>query len=345
MRKERVRVKDGGKTFGAAIVGVGMSVPERRLTNEDLSKMVETNDEWIVTRTGIKERRIVADDEGTSHLASRAAAEAVEHAGLDPGDIDLIIVATSTPDLNFPPVACLVQAAIGADNAAAYDLNGVCAGFLNAYVTASQFVRSGTYRHVLVIGAETLSRIVDYTDRNTCILFGDGAGAVVVGRTEPGTGLLESVLHSDGTLAGLAYAPKADSPKATLEAMGARSEPYIWQDGRAVFKVAVKGMADAVSELLERRNLGTDDLRVLVPHQANQRIMDSLAQRLNFPAEKVANCIAEYGNTSAATIPLALYKWFHTEGLEPGDKVMLCAFAGGLLWGAALLEWAEPIGD
>lgn len=329
--------------YGAAIVGVGMNVPDRRLTNDDLSKMVETNDEWIVSRTGIRERRIVADDEGTSHLAARAAAEAIEHAGLEPQDIDLIVVATSTPDLAFPPVACLVQAAIGAERAAAYDINAVCSGFLNAYVTAAQFVRTGVYRHVLVIGAETLSRIVDYTDRNTCILFGDGAGAVVIGRTDADTGLLESVLHSDGTLAGLAYAPKPDSPAATLEAMGARSAPYIWQDGRAVFKVAVKGMADAVNELLARRELAIDDLRVLVPHQANQRIMDSLANRLDVAADKVANCIEEYGNTSAATIPLALYKWYHTEGLAPGDKVMLCAFAGGLLWGAALLEWAVPL--
>lgn len=328
--------------YGAAIVGVGMNVPEKRLTNADLMALVDTDDKWIVSRTGIRERRIVADDEGTSHLAARAAAEAVEHAGLTPGDIDLIIVATSTPDLHFPPVACLVQAAIGADRAAAFDLNAVCSGFLNAYVTASQFVRSGTYANVLVIGAETLSRIVDYTDRNTCILFGDGAGAVVVGRAEADTGLLESVLHSDGTLAGLAYAPKPDSPAATLQALGAHSAPYIWQDGRAVFKVAVKGMADAVQELLERHRLTTDDLRVLVPHQANERIMDSLAQRLDFPADKVANCIAEYGNTSAATIPMALYKWFHEEGLNPGDKVMFSAFAGGLLWGAALLEWAMP---
>lgn len=332
-------MSDDGLRYGATIVGLGMNVPDRRLTNDDLSELVDTNDDWIVSRTGIKERRIVAEDEGTSHLAARAAREALAHAGLEPVDVDLIIVATSTPDLAFPPVACLVQAQIGAKRAAAFDLNGVCSGFLNAYVTGAQFVQTGAYRNVLVVAAETLSRIVDYTDRNTCILFGDGAGAVVLTRTDPGTGLLESVLHADGTLASLAYCPRPGSPAATLEAIGADAEPFIWQDGRSVFKVAVKGMADAVSEVLERRGLTMDSLRVLVPHQANQRIMDALAHRLDFPANKVANCIAEYGNTSAATIPLALHKWYHTEGLKAGDLVMLCAFAGGLLWGAALLEW------
>lgn len=326
-------------SYGAAVVGLGMYVPEKRLTNDDLSRLVDTSDDWIVSRTGIKERRIVADDEGTSHLAARAAQEAIKHAGVSPEDIDLIIVATSTPDLAFPPVACLVQAAIGATRAAAYDVNAVCSGFLNAYVTGARFIETGAYRYVLVIGAETLSRIVDYTDRNSCILFGDGAGAVVLGRTEAGNGLLESVLYADGTLANLAYCPRPGSPAATLEAIGAEPHPYIWQDGRSVFKVAVKGMADAVTEILERRGLPADSLRVLVPHQANERIMDALANRLEFPKEKVANCIAEYGNTSAATIPLALYKWYHTKGLNDGDLVMFCAFAGGLLWGAALAEW------
>jgi 3-oxoacyl-[acyl-carrier-protein] synthase-3 len=326
-------------SWGATISGVGGYVPERRLTNADLAHMVETTDEWITTRTGIRERRVIEAEEGSSHLATRAAREAIAHAGLHPSDIDLIIVATSTPDLAFPGVACLVQGALEAPGANAFDLNAVCVGFLSALVTGAQFVKNGVYRHALIIGVETLTRIVDYQDRSTCILFGDGAGAVVLSRTSPDYGLLDFTLHADGSQAGAAYCPRPDSPSATLEAMGARSAPYIWQNGKAIFKVAVNWMGDAVSTVLERQGLGVDDLRVLVPHQANQRIMAALAERLEIPQTKVASCIADYGNTSAATIPLALHKWVHTEGLAPGDRVMLCAFASGLHWGAALLRW------
>lgn len=328
--------------YGVAITGLGAYVPERRLTNDDLSKMVETNDEWIVTRTGIRERRVVNPDEGTSHLATRAAKEALEHAGIGPEELDLIIVATTTPDLTFPPTACLVQSNLGAKKANAFDMNAVCSGFLNALVTASQFLQGGAYRHVLVIGADTLTRVVDYTDRTTCILFGDGAGAAVLSRTdEPGEGLVDFTLTADGDKAGLVYCPKPASPAKTLEHIGADAKPYIHQDGRAVFRVAVQGMAEAVTTLLDRQNLSPDDVRVLVPHQANARIMDALAERLGIPSERVANCIAEYGNTSAATIPLALHKWYHTEGLKAGDHVMFTAFAGGLLWGAALWRWGS----
>jgi len=325
--------------FGVAVSGVGAYVPERRLTNGDLSKMVETSDEWIVTRTGIRERRIAAPGEGTSHLADRAAAEALADAGLAPGELDLIIVATTTPDLAFPPTACLVQSSIGAKNANAFDLNGVCAGFLNALVVASQFIKAGSHEHVLVIGADTVTRLVDYTDRTTCILFGDGAGAVVLSRAEEGRGLLEFSLAADGDKAGLVYCPKPNSPEGTLERIGADSAPYIHQDGRALFKVAVQGMADAVTTVLERARLSPDDVRVVVPHQANARIMDALAERLGIPQGRIANCIGEYGNTSAATIPLALHRWVRTEGLKRGDYAVFCAFAGGLLWGAALWRW------
>lgn len=326
--------------YGVAITGLGAHVPERRLTNDDLSKMVETNDEWIVTRTGIRERRVIAPDEGTSHLATRAAQEALEHAGLDPEELDLILVATTTPDLTFPPTACLVQSNLGAKRANAFDMNAVCSGFLNALVTGAQFLLGGAYRHVLVIGADTLTRVVDYTDRTTCILFGDGAGAAVLSRTDkPGEGLIDFTLAADGDKAGLVYCPKPSSPAKTLEQIGADPKPYIHQDGRAVFKVAVQGMADAVTTLLERQGLTAHDLRVIVPHQANSRIMDALAERLGIPPERVANCIAEYGNTSAATIPLALHKWYHTQGLKAGDNVMFTAFAGGLIWGAALWRW------
>lgn len=325
--------------FGATITGVGAYVPERRLTNADLEELVDTSDEWIVTRTGIRERRVVDPVEGTSQLATRAAREALADAGLDPGDVDLIIVATTTPDLAFPGVACLVQGALGAVGANVFDLNAVCSGFLSALVTGAQFIQSGVYRHALIIGAETLTRLVDYRDRNTCILFGDGAGAVVLSRASADHGLLDFTMHGDGTQAGIAYCPRPDSPSATLAAIGAGDAPYIWQNGKAIFKVAVNSMADAVTTVLRRQELTVEDLRVLVPHQANERIMTVLAERLAIPEARVASCIGEYGNTSAATIPLALHKWVRTEGLAEGDRVMLCAFAGGLHWGAALLRW------
>jgi 3-oxoacyl-[acyl-carrier-protein] synthase-3 len=325
--------------FGATITGVGAYVPERRLTNADLAQLVETNDEWITTRTGVRERRVVAPEEVSSHLATRAARVALAQAGVAPEEIGLIIVATTTPDLVFPGVACLVQGNLGATGANVFDLNAVCTGFLSALVTGAQFIQSGAYRHALIIGTETLTRLVDYEDRSTCILFGDGAGAVVLSRTAPEYGLLDFTLHADGSQAGVAYCSHPDSPSATLAALGAGPEPYIWQNGKAVFKVAVNWMGDAVNTILRRQEIAVDDLRVLVPHQANQRIMTALAERLQIPEAKVANCIAEFGNTSAATIPLALHKWVHTQGLEEGDRVMLCAFAGGLHWGAALLRW------
>jgi len=328
--------------YGATITGVGAYVPERRLTNAELEQLVETNDEWIVTRTGIRERRVVDPAEGSSHLATRAAREALADAGVEPGDIDLIIVATTTPDLAFPGVACLVQGALGASKANVFDVNAVCSGFLSALVTGAQFVQSGVYRHALIIGAETLTRLVDYRDRNTCILFGDGAGAVVLSRTSADHGMLDFTLQADGTQAGLAYCPRPESPAGTLAAIGAGDAPYIWQNGKAIFKVAVNSMEESVRTLLERQGGTTADLRVLVPHQANERIMTVLAERLSIPASRVANCIAEYGNTSAATIPLALHKWVRTQGLEEGDLVMMCAFAGGLHWGAALLRWGGP---
>lgn len=327
--------------YGVKISGLGAYVPERRLTNDDLSQMVDTNDEWIVTRTGIRERRVAAPEEGTSHLATRAAREALEDAGIAPDELDLIIVATTTPDLVFPPVAALVQGNLGAARANGFDLNAVCSGFLNALVVGSQFIQNGAHRHVLVIGAETLTRIVDYTDRTTCILFGDGAGAAVLSRSENAdAGLIDFTLAADGQKAGLVYCPRPSSPTKTLEQLGADPKPYIHQDGRAVFRVAVQGMADAVQTLLDRHGLTPDDVQVVVPHQANLRIMDALAQRLGLPSERVANCIAEYANTSSATIPLALHKWVRTQGLHAGDYVIFTAFAAGLLWGAALWRWS-----
>lgn len=324
---------------GAIITGLGMHVPDNVLTNEDLEQIVDTNDEWIVTRTGIRERRIVDKHEGTSHLAVRAGEEALQHANVAAEDIDLIIVATSTSDLTFPPTAALVQGALQATHAAAFDINAVCSGFLQAYITGAQFIQSGAYERVLIIGAETLSRIVDYEDRSTCILFGDGAGAAVLQRGPEHLGLLDFTMHARGDKAGLVYAPRHNSPQLTLQSIGASPEPTIKQDGQAVFKMAVTGMVSSIKMLLERHSLQSDDIRLLVPHQANLRIMKAVARGIGMDEQRVANCIARYGNTSAATIPLALHTWYHTEGLEEGDFVLFTAFASGLLWGAALLRW------
>jgi 3-oxoacyl-[acyl-carrier-protein] synthase III len=331
------------RRFGATITGVGSYVPERRLSNEDLAALVETSDEWIMSRTGIRERRIAEPGEGASQLALRAAQAALSQSGLDPADIDLILVATATPDLAFPPVACLVQAGLGAVRAAAFDLNGVCSGFLSALITGAQFIQSGAYRHVLVVGADTFSRLMDYTDRTTCILFGDGAGAAVLSRTAPEFGLVDFDLQADGARAGLIHCPFPTSPAATLAQIGAGPGQHFRQDGRTVFKLAVTGMADSVLKVLDRQGLKPGDLRVLVPHQANQRILSAVAERVGLPEEKVAVCIEEYGNTSAATIPLALHAWLKSNELDEGDYVMLTAFAGGLLWGAALLRWGGRV--
>ncbi|HLN63184.1 MAG TPA: beta-ketoacyl-ACP synthase III [Symbiobacteriaceae bacterium] len=328
--------------FGATIAGVGSYVPEQRLSNEDLAALVETTDEWIVSRTGIRERRIALPSEGASQLALRAAQAALAESGIDPAALDLILVATATPDLVFPPVACLVQAGLGAGRAAAFDLNGVCSGFLSALITGAQFIQSGAYRNVLVIGADTFSRLMDYTDRTTCILFGDGAGAAVLTRTAPEFGLIDFELKADGSRAGLIHCPLPGSPAATLAQIGAVPGQHFRQDGRTVFKLAVTGMAEAVQTVLDRQGLTPQDLRVLVPHQANQRILSAVAERVGLPEERVAVCIEEYGNTSAATIPLALHAWLKQgNALQDGDYVMLTAFAGGLLWGAALLRWGR----
>lgn len=326
--------------YGAAITGVGAYVPDTVLTNEELSRMVETDDDWIVTRTGIHQRHIAAPGEGSSHLATRAAGEALARAGLAPGDLDLILVATCTPDMVFPSTAALVQGSLGASRAGAMDLNAACAGFIYALVTGAQFIENGACRHVLVVGAETFSRLLDYADRTTCILFGDGAGAVVLSRRDEGMGMLDFSLQADGTRGGMVHCPAPGSPRETLEALGASAAPHFRQDGRAVFRLAVGAMADAVQSLLERQGLGVADLRLLVPHQANRRIMGAVAERIGLPEERVATCIAECGNTSAASIPLALHRWLATGSLEEGDLVMFCGFGGGLVWGSALFRWA-----
>lgn len=322
----------------ANITGIGHYLPDGILTNADLEKMVETNDEWIRTRTGIEERRILRDpDKATSFMASNAAREALKSAGKSPTDVDVIIVATVTPDYMFPATACLVQKEIGAHKAFGYDISAACSGFLYALSTGASLIESGRMNCVLVIGADKMSSIVDYTDRNTCILFGDGAGAVVLEPSTDGNGLIDFVLRSEGDTDHLLIQEGGGSCNpASIQTVEERKH-FIRQEGRAVFKKATEGMADVSAEIMERNELSAEDVAWLVPHQANLRIIDATARRMGLSTDKVMINISKYGNTTAATIPLCLYDW--KDQLKEGDNLVLAAFGGGLTWGAAYLKW------
>jgi len=323
----------------AKISGVGHFLPNYVLTNKELEGYVETNDEWIRSRTGISERRILKDpDKGTSYMAEKAALEALEDAGVDAKDIDAIIVATVTPDYMFPATAALVQKRIGAENAYGFDLSAACSGFLFALSNGSMMIESGRAKKVLVIGADKMSAIVDFTDRTTCILFGDAAGAVVLEETD-GDGIIDFVQHTDGDEECLLYQPAGGSLNPASEETVKNRMHYIRQDGRAVFKKATEGMADVSLEIMERNNLSADDVAWLVPHQANQRIISATARRMGLSEEKVMVNIGKYGNTTAATIPLCLYDW--KDQLNDGDNIILSAFGGGLTWGAIYLKWRK----
>ena len=322
----------------ASITSVGHYLPEQRLTNSDLEEMVETNDEWIRTRTGIRERRILGDDgKATSFMATKAAQEALDKRGLDPDDVDVIVVATVTPDMLFPATACLVQDELGASNAWGFDLSAACSGFLYALTTGSQFIETGQADTVLVIGADKMSSIVDYTDRTTCILFGDAAGAGVL-EADDEAGLVDAIHHVDGEHKDLLCMEGGGSLNPPTHETVDEGMHFIHQDGRQVFKFAVTRMADVCLEVMERNDLTTDDVQYLVPHQANKRIIDATAKRMGLPDEKVMLNIDRYGNTTAATIPLCLYDWEHE--LERGDGLVLTAFGGGFTWGASYLTWA-----
>ncbi len=325
----------------AAITAVGHFLPEERLTNHDLEEMVDTSDEWIRTRTGIRERRILRDDDkATSYMAAEAARELLQKRGLDPKEIDAIIIATVTPDMFFPATACLVQDLIGAENAWGFDLSAACSGFLFALTTGARFIESGQHGKVLVIGADKMSSIIDYTDRNTCILFGDGAGAVLLEPTqeEDGRGLIDAVNYAEGQYGDLLHMPGGGSARpASHESIDARLH-FLKQEGRAVFKSAVARMAEVCAEVMERNGLAPQDVRYLVPHQANRRIIEAAAGRVGLSLDQVMLNIGRYGNTTAATIPLCLHDW---EGeLRPGDNLILSTFGGGFTWGAALVRWA-----
>ena len=323
----------------AAITCVGGYVPETKLTNFDLEKMVDTNDEWIRTRTGISERRILREPgKASSDMAVKAIEEILRKKNLDPLEIDCIICATVTPDMIFPATANIIGDKVGAKNAFGFDLGAACSGFLFALNTGAAFVETGKYKKVIVVGVDKMSSIIDYTDRATCIIFGDGAGAVLLEPNHEGNGLLDAILKSDGSGRDYLHIKAGGSLKpASVESVMAK-EHYAFQDGQPVFKFAVKGMADVSAELLEKNNLTGDDIAWLVPHQANLRIIDATANRAGIPKEKVMINIHKYGNTTAATIPLCLWEW--ESQLKKGDNLVLAAFGGGFTWGAAWVKWA-----
>jgi len=324
---------------GVGIIGIGSYAPEKIVTNKDLEKIVETSDEWIVSRTGIKQRRIVEPGVATSSLAALAAERALLDAGVTADEIDLIIVATATPDMLFPSTACLVQDKIKASKAAAFDLSAGCSGFAYGLVTGSQFIKTGLYKKILVIGAETLSTILDWNDRNTCVLFGDGAGAVVLGEVPAGYGILGVELGADGSGGELLKMPAGGSRMPATNVSIEQRLHYLQMSGNDVFKFAVKVMGEAAVKALENSGLSHTDVDCLIPHQANIRIIQSAAKRLKLPMEKVVINVDNYGNTSAASIPLAMDEAMKNGRLKNDDIVVLVGFGAGLTWASCVIKW------
>ncbi|OQA43140.1 MAG: 3-oxoacyl-(acyl-carrier-protein) synthase 3 [Chloroflexi bacterium ADurb.Bin325] len=328
----------------AQITGWGMSVPEKVLTNADLARVVDTTDEWIVSRTGIKERRVVAGErESTATLAIRAAREALLVAQVLPAQIDLIIVATATPEYAFPATASLVQDALGASAAGAFDLSAGCSGFIYALSVAASAVRSGSADHVLVVGSETLSRITDWTDRNTCVLFGDGAGAVVVSACNERCGVLATELGSDGSGGDLLIVPGGGSHRPACHESVSDGSHFIKMNGREVFRFATTVVPRATEAVARKAGWKADELDIIIPHQANVRIIESAAKRLSVPVDKFFVNLERYGNTSAASIPIALTEAIRAGRVKPGDRMVMVGFGAGLTWAAAALEWGVPI--
>lgn len=326
-------------TINAAITAVGGYVPEDILSNKDLEKIIDTTDEWITSRTGVKERRILkGKDKATSDMAAEAVKLVCKKRGISPEEIDVVIVATVTPDMPFPSTANILCDKIGAKNAWGFDLSAACSGFLYGLVTGQRFIQSGAYKKVIVVGADKMSSIIDYTDRATCIIFGDGAGAVLLEPTEEEVGIVDSVLKSDGSGKELLNLKAGGSLKPASAETIANKEHFVYQEGRQVFKFAVTNMADVAAEVLERNNLTGEDVDWLVPHQANLRIIDATRARIDLPEEKVMINIQKYGNTTAGTLPLCLWDW--EDKLKKGDNIILAAFGGGFTWGSVYLKWA-----
>jgi len=324
---------------GVGIWGVGHALPDHVLTNHDLEKMVETTDEWIRTRTGISERRIADEDTATSDLALRASQQALERAGVAPEELDLIIVATVTPDMSFPSTACLIQHALGASNAAAFDLEAACSGFMYALSVARGLIASDTARLVLVVGAETLSKITDWTDRDTCVLLGDGAGACILGPCRRGAGILSTHLGADGGGGDLLYMPAGGSRRPASRATLEGREHYLKMNGREVFKFAVSTMGDAALKAVCAADLQFEDVDWYIPHQANIRIIEASARKFGLPMDRVYVNLDRCGNTSSASIPIALAEGWEKGLFTPGQNLLLVAFGGGLTWGSAVVRW------
>ena len=323
----------------AGILGTGHSYPEGILTNADLAKIVETSDDWITTRTGIKQRRKAAPDEYTSLFAVRAARQAIERARLDPSDIDLLLCATVTPDQILPSTGCIVQAELGANNAAAMDIVAACSGFLYGVSLADSMIRTGQVRHAVVVGAEILTQYVDYTDRQTCVLFGDGAGAAVLGPVDSGRGILASKIKSDGRYEEQLFSPGGGTRKKPTAETLAAGDHFFKMKGNELFKVAVRSMAEISREVLETAGAKASDISLFIPHQANQRITEAVAERLNVDHSRVYSNIAVHGNTSSASIPIALDECVASGRVKEGDLVLMASFGGGVTWGAVLMQW------
>jgi len=322
----------------AAITALEGYVPERVLSNADLEKIVETTDEWILTRTGIKERRILNGKLGTSDMAVEAVLGLCKKRGIKPDEIDLLICGTVTPDYVFPATANIITDKIGATKAWGYDMQAACSGFLYALVTGSQFIETGKYKKVVVVGADNMTSIVDYTDRTTCVIFGDGAGAVLLEPSEDDNGIVDSILHSDGSGRVHLHQKAGGSVKPPSHRSVDAREHFAFQEGKHVFKFAVTNMADVSEEIMKRNDLNSDDVAWLVPHQANKRIIDATARRMGVPDEKVMLNIDHFGNTTCATIPLCLWEW--EKKLKKGDNIILAAFGGGFTWGSIYIKWA-----
>lgn len=328
-----------GQTLCVSIIGTGSYLPERVLTNAQLEEMIDTTDQWIVSRTGMKERHIARDDEAASDMAAEAAKRALENANIPATDIDLIIVATSTPDMVFPSTGCLTQEKIGASNAFCTDLSAACSGFLFALEVGHNFIAAGSIRTALIIGSEKMSCIVDWTDRTTCVLFGDAAGAAILQASEGDGGILTSVLGSDGTLGDLLKVPAGGSRHPASEETVKQNLHTIHMSGREVFKYAVNNMSSAAETALKQCGLTIDDVDCIIPHQANQRIIQAIGQKVGAPAEKFMVNVDKYGNTSAASIAVAMDEANRSGRLKKGDLLMIVAFGGGFTWGASLVEW------
>ncbi len=323
----------------AAITAVNGYVPDYVLTNAELEKLVDTTDEWIVSRTGIKERRILkGEGKGTSDMAAEAVKGLLEKRGISASEIDLLICATTTPDMQFPATANIITDKVGAKNAFGFDINAACSGFIYALTTGAKYIESGMYKKVVIVGGDKMSSIINYEDRTTCIIFGDGAGAVLLEPSEDENGIMDSILRSDGSGRIHLHQKAGGSAKpASHETVDAK-EHYVYQEGQAVFKFAVTNMADVSAEIMEKNNLKSDDIAWLVPHQANKRIIDATAQRMGVGPERVMLNIHRYGNTTNGTIPLCLWEW--ESQLKKGDNIILAAFGGGFTWGAVYIKWA-----